>query len=108
MNDSRGSIWRKWDLQVHTPYSYLCNQFGTDFDVYFQKLFSFAISKEIAAIGITDYFTIEGYKKIRSYLSDEEKLRQLFHTEEIEKIKKILILPNIEFRINKLVGGKRL
>ena len=90
MNDPRGSIWRKWDLQVHTPYSYLCNQFGTDFDVYLQKLFRFAISKQIAAIGITDYFTIEGYKEIKSYLSDGEKLRQLFQTEEIEKIKQLL------------------
>ncbi|MHC4396796.1 MAG: TrlF family AAA-like ATPase [Planctomycetota bacterium] len=108
MNYQRGSIWRKWDLQVHTPYSYLCSQFGTDFDVYLQKLFKFAISKQIAAIGITDYFTIEGYKKIKSYLNDEEKLRQLFETEEIEKIKQILILPNIEFRLNKIVGGKRL
>jgi len=108
MNDPRGSIWRKWDLQVHTPYSYLCNQFGTDFDVYLQKLFRFAISKQIAAIGITDYFTIEGYKEIKSYLSDGEKLRQLFQTEEIEKIKQLLILPNIEFRLDKIVGGKRL
>ena len=108
MNDPRGSIWRKWDLQVHTPYSYLCNQFGTDFDVYLQKLFRFAISKQIAAIGITDYFTIEGYKKIKSYLSDGNKLRQLFETEEIKKIKQLLILPNIEFRLNKIVGGKRL
>jgi len=22
MNDSRGSVWRKWDLHVHTPASY--------------------------------------------------------------------------------------
>jgi len=108
MNDTRGSIWRKWDLQVHTPYSYLCNQFGTNFEVYFQKLFRFAISKQIAAIGITDYFTIEGYKKIKNYLGDGGKLRQLFETEEIEKIKQILILPNIEFRLNKIVGCKRL
>ena len=66
MNDPRGSIWRKWDLQVHTPYSYLCNQFGTDFDVYLQKLFRVAISKQIAAIGITDYFTIEAVSETLS------------------------------------------
>ena len=108
MNDPRGSIWRKWDLQVHTPYSYLCNQFGSDFDVYMQKLFKSAISKHIAAIGITDYFTIEGYKKINSYLNDDEKLQQLFEAEEIQQIKQLLILPNIEFRLDKIVGGKRL
>ena len=108
MNNPRGSLWRKWDLHVHTPCSYLCNQFGTDFDVYLQKFFRFAISKQIAAIGVTDYFTIEGYKKIKGYLSDEKKLSTLFETEEIKKIQQILILPNIEFRLNKLVGGKRL
>jgi len=31
-------------------------------------------------------------------------LSTLFTDEEIIKIKKILILPNIEFRLNKLVG----
>ena len=29
---NRGSVWRKWDLQIHTPYSYLNTQFGDDFD----------------------------------------------------------------------------
>jgi len=108
MNDPRGSIWRKWDLQVHTPYSYLCNEFGNDFDKYVQELFRLAIDKQIAAIGITDYFTIEGYKEIKNYLSDEKKLKQLFKPEEIKEIRNILVLPNIEFRLNKIVGGKRL
>jgi hypothetical protein len=53
-------------------------------------------------------FTIEGYKKINSYLNDEEKLQKLFEAEEIQKIKQILILPNIELRLNRIVGGKRL
>lgn len=54
-----GSEWRKWDLHVHTPFSYLNNQFGNDFDNYVKKLFKKAIEKEIAVIGITDYFCIE-------------------------------------------------
>lgn len=105
----RGSEWRKWDLQIHTPFSYLSNQFGDDFNHYIQQLFKKAIEKNITAIGITDYFTIEGYKKLKQeYLNDEEKLKSLFTDEEIKKIKKILILPNIEVRLNKLVGTQRI
>ena len=105
----KGSEWRKWDLHVHTPFSYLNTQFGNDFDEYVRQLFKKAIEKSIAAIGITDYFTIEGYKKLKQdYLENEEKLKELFTEDEIEKIKQILILPNIEFRLNKLVGSKRI
>ncbi len=110
-NYPRGSEWRKWDLHVHTPCSYLNNQFGSDFDNYVRQLFTKAIEKEIAVIGITDYFTIEGYKKIKQdYLENEGKLNKLFNNdgELIEKVKKILVLPNIEFRLNKLVGTNRI
>ncbi|APT74885.1 hypothetical protein SU69_05645 [Thermosipho melanesiensis] len=72
INFERGSEWRKWDLHVHTPFSYLNNQFGNDFDQYVKGLFKRAIQKEIAAIGITDYFSIEGYKKLKEYLDDEK------------------------------------
>lgn len=100
----RGSEWRKWDLQVHTPFSYLHNEFGTNRDNYIKELFKRAIANEIAVIGITDYFCIQGYKKIKSeYLSNDTKLRELFTEEEITKIKEILILSNIEFRLDKFV-----
>ncbi len=109
MNDLRGSIWRKWDLHIHTPYSYLNNGFGDDFDLYVKTLFKTAISKNIASIGITDYFTIDGYKKINEdYLNKPDKLKELFSDEEIERIKQILILPNIEFRLHDLVNGRRI
>ena len=104
MNDPRGSIWRKWDLQVHTPESVLNNQFGKDFDTYVETLFKKAIEKEIAVIGITDYFSIEGYKKIRrEYLAKPDKLQELFTEEEIKKLTAITLLPNIEFRLNVLI-----
>src|SRR5690606_13053611 len=46
----------------------------------------------------------EGYKKILSdYLGNPEKLNELFTAEEVAKINSILILPNIEFRLNKIV-----
>ncbi len=106
---NKGSIWRKWDLHVHTPFSILNNGFGNNWDEYIKQLFTKAIENDIEAIGITDYFTIEGYKKIRhNYLDNHTKLAELFSQEEIEKINKILILPNIEFRLNKLVGSNRI
>jgi len=78
-NFSRGSEWRKWDLHVHTPCSYLNNQFGEDFDNYVTRLFKNAIEKEIAVIGITDYFSIEGYKRIKKeYLDKDDKLSTIY------------------------------
>ena len=107
-NLNRGSEWRRWDLHVHTPFSYLNNQFGDDFDIYVKKLFTKAIENQIAVIGITDYFCIEGYKKVKNdYLLNPEKLKSLFNEEEIEKIGNIKILPNIEFRLNKIIGTNR-
>ncbi len=109
MNDIRGSIWRKWDFHVHTPFSFLNNGFGDDFDIYVKTLFKTAIAKNIAVIGITDYFTIDGYKKIiEDYLTKPDKLKELFSTEEIGKIQQILILPNIEFRLHDLVNNRRI
>src|SRR6266852_3225539 len=101
----RGSEWRRWDLHVHTPESVLNNGFGSDWDAYVQKLFRTLIEKEIGAVGITDYFTVDGYKKLREeYLANDAKLQTLFSAGEIEKIKKILVIPNIEFRSNIFVG----
>lgn len=104
MNDPRGSVWRKCDFHVHTPLSALENKFTSDFDDYVKSLFKKALEKKVYVIGITDYFTIEGYKKIRTeYLEKEEKLKSLFTSDEITEIKKILVIPNIEFRLNKIV-----
>lgn len=113
MNSPYGSEWRKWDFHVHTPYSLLNNQYGIDpfdsssnFDNYVIELFTRAIEKGVAAIGITDYFMIEGYKRIRTqYLDNPEKMKECFPDEELrQKVAKIFVFPNIEFRINTFVG----
>lgn len=106
---SRGSEWRKWDLHVHTPASYLHNQFGNDWDAYVQGLFRAAIAKDISVLGLTDYFTIDGYRTVKdNYLSKPEKLAALFTADEIKKISRISIFSNVEFRLNKLVGKSRI
>lgn len=70
----RGSTWNRWDFHVHTPYSVLNNEFGFNieedhrgehFDNFVKTLFQKAVQCGIVAIGVTDYFSIDGYKRIR-------------------------------------------
>lgn len=118
MDSNHGSVWRKWDFHVHTPYSILNNNFGFDpfessgttleskFDEYVIKLFTAAVQQEIAAIGITDYFMIEGYKRIKqNYLDCPEKMRQCFPDEALRHaVEQIYVFPNIELRLNNFIG----
>ena len=89
-----GSQWRKWDLHIHSPASALNNQFPTtangelDWDAYISQLEKLS---DIVAVGITDYFSIDGYKKVRAY-KQGGRLRNLS-----------LVLPNIELRLNNVV-----
>jgi ABC-type lipoprotein export system ATPase subunit len=93
---ARGSEWRKWDLHVHSPASGLNNQFTrlpsgeADWEAYIRKLESLS---DIAVLGITDYFSIEGYRKVLQYRS-QGRLQNI-----------ALILPNIELRLNTFSGS---
>lgn len=92
----RGSTWAKWDLHLHTPCSALNNRFpkvpetgDPDWEQYvaaLEKLEGFA------AVAVADYFEIEGYKHILEFRA-QGRLQNI-----------PLILPNIEFRIDKFVG----
>jgi hypothetical protein len=78
----RGSEWRRWDLHVHTPGTYLNNQYtNNDWDLFIQRL----NTSDVSVVGITDYLLIENYQKLCEYKS---KIR-----------KNLYILPNIEFRM---------
>lgn len=83
----RGSEWRKWDLHVHSPESALANEFNGDWNSYLTALKQLT---DVAVLGVTDYFSIDGYRKL------------LKHRAEITNIP--LLLPNIELRLNTLVG----
>ena len=118
MDYNQGSIWRKWDFHVHTPYSILNNGFGFDpftlgdddlepkFDEYVKKLFTMAVEQGIAAIGITDYFMIEGYKRIKQkYLDCPKKMKECFPDDTLRHaVEQIYIFPNIELRLDTFVG----
>ncbi len=99
----RGSEWRRWDLHVHTPHSVLNNRFGPDFDAYARLLLEAAATKDIASIGITDYFSVEGYRQITRLLADEAWLNTLpDHVR--EHATSLLILANVELR-GFVIGG---
>lgn len=93
------------------PYSVLNNQFGlnandpTDFHSYVRTLFTQAVEKDVWAIGVTDKFLIDGYKRIRNgYLNKPDKLTELFPDDELRaRIGQILVLTNIEFRLDRFV-----
>ena len=91
MNDPRGSIWRKWDLHIHSPSSVLNNQYpGTNEDEKWNGFIQTVKSlKDISVLGITDYFSIDGYNKLLEY---RDKNPQDFKNIE-------LLLPNVELRI---------
>ncbi len=96
--ERRGSLWRKWDLQVHTPHSALNNGFGSDFSAYAKSFFTAAIAQGIEAVGVTDYFSIEGYRALRAVQEDADELRRLVGEEHVSTAQAVLLLPNIEFR----------
>lgn len=58
----RGSIWRKWDLHIHTPYTKKNNQYsvakGSDVWSEFCRRVE---ESDVAVFGITDYFSADNY-----------------------------------------------
>lgn len=90
----RGSVWRRWDLHIHTPETKKnCNFIGNNvteqWDKFYEDVLDYIdsndITKKVAVIGITDYFSIDNYRKVISDGRFKDKFQ--------------LILPNIEMRI---------
>jgi ABC-type lipoprotein export system ATPase subunit len=100
----RGSEWRRWDLHVHSPYSSLNSEFGPDFEAYAIRLLEAAAANGIAAIGVTDYYTVEGYRHLRSLLADGEWLARL-DPKVREHAGQLLVLANVELRGFVIGGG---
>ncbi len=78
---SKGSSWHKWDLHVHTPYTYSNKEYQCSEDEFIQKL----CGSEIDCIGLTNYFKFD------------EKEFEL--KEKIEK-KGIKVFYNLEVRLD--------
>jgi predicted ATPase len=77
---------------VHTPESALANKFGT-WESYVDALES--RGKGVSVLGVTDYFSIDGYRKICEYRNNG-RLNEF-----------LLVMPNIELRLTpELPDGK--
>lgn len=80
-NNNRGSVWRKWDLHMHSPKVFLNNQYGsTSTEDFVNKI----VNAEITAVGLTNYFRF-----------DEAELGEIKN--KLEE-KDIVVFPNVEFR----------
>jgi predicted nucleic acid-binding Zn-ribbon protein len=82
----KGSEWRRWDLHIHTPASTLHNEFN-GWESYLDAIE--AADPAICAVGITDYASLDGYKRIRNEIDAKSRLANIS-----------LVLPNIEFRVS--------
>ncbi|MBZ4644240.1 MAG: ATPase involved in repair [Deferribacteraceae bacterium] len=92
----KGSEWRKWDLHVHTPYSIINHYKGSNDDDKWENFIKDLenLPQEFKVLGINDYLFIEGYKKVIEFKN-------------CGRLKNIdLVLPVIEFRIEKFAGHK--
>ena len=92
MSDVRGSVWRKWDLHVHTPDSLVHHYNGKNpWDEFLSALES--LPPEFKVIGINDYLFIDGYRRI----INEKANGRLANID--------LFLPVIELRLDKFGGS---
>ncbi len=65
MTGQRGSVWRKWDLHVHTPASIIQHYGGDNEETWAKYIQALAeLPPEIKVLGINDYIFIDGYKKV--------------------------------------------
>ena len=61
VNDARGSLWRRWDLHVHTPAS-LYHNYGSGSDVWERFITALEqLPKDFSVIGINDYLFLDRY-----------------------------------------------
>lgn len=100
-----GSEWRKWNFHVHTKGTNKNDQFSSrSMDDFFLVFYKKAVENNLAALGITDYFSIDRYFDALKYRAEiAEKFddlgNRLFQDEEVELIKSMFIFPNVELRM---------
>jgi ABC-type lipoprotein export system ATPase subunit len=99
IKENRGSQWKRWDLHTHTKGTAKNDQFTSQtFEEYCKTLFISAIENNIAVIGITDYFNIDNYLKVKDYKENIDSITELTQ-EQRNEIKNIYLIPNVELRV---------
>jgi energy-coupling factor transporter ATP-binding protein EcfA2 len=81
-----GSSWKRWDPHIHAPGTLLNDQFDGDWNLYLSTLES--VVPPIQALGITDYFSIESYRSICKWKT-QNRLPDVG-----------LVFPNVEMRLD--------
>ncbi len=89
MTKSRGSEWSIWDLHIHTPKSIVQCYGGDTTEIWERFILALeALPSDVKAIGINDYYFIDGFEEVMKY-------KRQGRLANIEKI-----FPVIEFRID--------
>lgn len=70
----RGSEWRRWDLHLHTPGTikndnYTGSSIEEKWNTFYKNIAAYIgdgndIARNVVALGITDYLSVENYKKV--------------------------------------------
>lgn len=94
MKINQGSIWRRWEPHIHAPGTVLEDKYGGEnaWEKYVTALE--CVTPTLTAIGLTDYYSVETYKRLRR---EREANGRLKHCE--------LLFPNVEMRLD--VGTKK-
>jgi hypothetical protein len=78
----RGAEWRRWDLHVHTPASFQWNggkrfaqMDAAEEAAFVESAIGALTNSECCAFGIMDYWTFDGFKKLRKAIQDGMPLR---------------------------------
>ena len=87
-----GSVWRRWDLHLHTPDTKLANDYKTEdgdvWDIYLDAL----EASDVQVFGLADYFSCDNYfravEKYRNRFPDGKKV----------------FFPNVELRLSDAIG----
>jgi ABC-type lipoprotein export system ATPase subunit len=91
---SPGSTWKKWDLHVHTPESFVQNYPGNKDEAWEAFLSDLeSLPEEFKVIGINDYVLVDGYERVLNAKRDKGRLKNID-----------LILPVVELRLDKFGG----
>lgn len=101
MYKERGSVWRRWDLHLHTPGTLKNDQYAgatleEKWDNFYNKINDYIgdgsiPERAVSVIGITDYLSIDNYLKV-------VKDRRLPETVK-------MVIPNVEMRLS--ITGKK-
>lgn len=79
-------MWHCWDPHVHAPGTLLNDQFGGDWETFLQRIET--ANPVIRAIGVTDYFCVQGYE----WVLERKKAGRLKNID--------FIFPNVEMRLD--------